>query len=188
MRSIAIVKSQSDSDVSWHTAAMPMPALLQRTSRRPQRATAPSITRCISEARATSAVSATATPPDATIEEATRDAPLASRSTTTTRPPSWANARAIASPIPDPPPVISTTLSTNRRLTVTALMVPIPHRACDQTRGAKRTQVYARTSFGVGRRREVSKGSLPRPVLRVRGARATVRIRRSPRLQAGNSH
>src|SRR5262249_36072809 len=88
----------------------PKPALLQRTSRRPNAFSAAEILPCTSAETATSAWTASAAAP---IPAAVSSS-LPLRSAQTTRAPSAAKSSAIALPIPEPAPVITATLSLNR--------------------------------------------------------------------------
>src|SRR5438309_4383805 len=99
-------------------AHLTMPALLIKTSTRPNRSTAASTSACAPGGVATSLVSAMAAPPAATISEATADAGSASvpspsieppRSLTTTLAPRSPSSSAYARPMPRPAPVTTAT-------------------------------------------------------------------------------
>jgi hypothetical protein len=104
-------RSQLATSISCSGCCCPStPALLKMTSIRPYRCTASAMP-CSTEAA--SPVSMVTAYPSGS-PAATRSAPSASMSATTTLAPSAANRRAAASPSPDAPPVTSATLSWNR--------------------------------------------------------------------------
>src|SRR5437870_9785915 len=83
----------------------PMPALLERMSTVPHSRTTRAKSASTWALSATSVGTAMAAPPSAKTSAATRSAPSRLRSATATCAPSAAKRRAIARPIPDPPPV-----------------------------------------------------------------------------------
>jgi hypothetical protein len=89
-----------------------IPALLTSTSIGPSRRSTSSRNSVKPGRSVTSSGSPTASPPS---DSATRTAAGSSRSPTATRAPSAASARAMASPIPRPPPVITATLPERER-------------------------------------------------------------------------
>src|SRR5262249_25428467 len=108
-----IIRSQSSSPISSRGLPWMMPALLNRTSRRPQRSYAVSSIRSMSARRVTSAC--TARPPSLA---ASRPAAAPSRSARSTRPPSAARRSAQAAPMPLAPPVIRIVRPASRPSTV----------------------------------------------------------------------
>src|SRR5579864_2631926 len=101
-----------------------MPALLNSTSRRPQRSSAAATARPHAAGSVTSVRTATARPPAPAMSAATRSPVCPSTSATTTVPPSRANASALARPIPEPAPVMRQILSARRTLARAALQQP----------------------------------------------------------------
>src|SRR5512140_694069 len=86
-----------------------MPALLKRTSSRPNAFSASATIRSASSARETSATTTSASPPAARISPTVACAALAFRSTATTRAPSFAKRIALSRPIPLAAPVMRAT-------------------------------------------------------------------------------
>src|SRR5581483_9273734 len=87
----------------------PIPALFERMSTVCHSDTTRAKRRSTCALSATSVGTASAVPPASAISAATRDAPSGSTSSTATRAPSAAKRRAIAAPIPEPPPVTTAT-------------------------------------------------------------------------------
>src|SRR4051794_25716493 len=125
-----------------------MPALLKRTSRRPCRSTPASIARLTASSSVTSAtaVEALSEPRSSTALRSLASA----MPTRCTRAPSAANSRAVASPIPLSPPVISTTLSLSRAMARDATGSAPQRRARGGVR-RRRQRVDAAARVDVGR-------------------------------------
>lgn len=120
------------------------PALLNATSRRPNVSTAASISARTAVGRVTSVGTNNAVPPIARIAATVASPASRSRLPTTTRAPCLPNASAVARPIPEPPPVMSTTRSSNmidflRRYAVMfAIRRPVQATVHDTTRADAR--------------------------------------------------
>src|SRR6266571_3434938 len=136
-----ISRRQLSSDSSSTEPRLPMPTLLSRKSRRPNRSTAVATIIAQSAARVTSASSAIAVPPDASIISTVRLARARSRSTTTTRAPARARRIAAARPLPipspaAPPPVTTATLESSPQASgtssATGLLVPLAMAQLDE--------------------------------------------------------
>ena len=89
-------------------------ALLWRTSRRPNSRTAIATIAATWSSSLTSASMASARPPSSVMARATRSASAPRMSSTRTDAPSAAKSCAVASPMPDPPPVTIATLPSTR--------------------------------------------------------------------------
>src|SRR3954447_6524230 len=125
-----------------------MPALLKRTSRRPCRSTPASIARLTASSSVTSATAleALSEPRSSTALRSLASA----MPTRCTRAPSATNSRAVASPIPLSPPVISTTLSWSRAMARDATGSAPQRRARGRVR-RRRQRVDAAARVDVGR-------------------------------------
>ena len=101
---ICMTRRYSSGFSSTTLPRLPMPTLLSRKSRRPQRSTAASTSRLQSASLVASQASATAVPPSALIISTVRCASFLSRSETTTLVPARASRIAAARPLPMPSP------------------------------------------------------------------------------------
>src|SRR5262245_60924061 len=113
---------------------LPMPTLLSRKSRRPQRSTAASTRRLQSASLVASPAWLTAVPPSALIIATVRSASLRSRSATTTFVPARASRIAAARPLPmpspaAPPPDTIATLPAKPAASSGPFIVPLPSAA-----------------------------------------------------------
>ncbi|GAA4211887.1 hypothetical protein GCM10023074_60930 [Microbispora amethystogenes] len=106
-------RAQSSSGRSATAPPTKIPALLTATSRRPNRVTICRTSRATSGESVTSAVTAAARPPSASMSLTVCSSASRPREAATTTAPSRANPRATARPAPEPAPVTSTTLSAN---------------------------------------------------------------------------
>src|SRR3954469_19196783 len=105
-----ITRCQSSTVVCSISAAWPMPALLWSTSTRPSSSNTREANASTASGSVTSTTCACALPP---ISRATASADSPFTSATCTFAPSFANSSALARPIPEPAPVITTTLPAN---------------------------------------------------------------------------
>ena len=101
------VQRQSSSGVSMSGATVITPALLHSRWTAPNASKARSASASTEAGSATSVRAAIASPPAARTAAATRSASASSMSDTATRMPASLQARARASPMPEPPPVIT---------------------------------------------------------------------------------
>src|SRR5262245_6376204 len=108
-------RSNSAGVVCSTVARIPTPALLTRTSRRPQASTAPSIRARTEAASSTSAGMTRAAPPALVTSAATVASRSARRAPRTTRIPARPHATAVAAPIPLEAPVMTTTRPVSSR-------------------------------------------------------------------------
>ena len=107
----------------------PPPAQFTTVSRPPNSSTVRSISPASELSSVTSAGNAMARPPDAVMSAATSSNCFSVRETSATAAPTSTNARAIPSPIPRPPPVMSATLSVNENgLDVAMVSSTLPRR------------------------------------------------------------
>ena len=102
---------QSASDTVATSPGRRMPALLTSTSQRPKALRVSPAAAIIPFASVTSQTSGTACAPACLASSAVRAQPSAARSSATIFAPTWANASAMARPIPLPAPVTTHTFS-----------------------------------------------------------------------------
>src|SRR5574341_181857 len=110
LRLVSRMSSHSASVVVVTSERRKMPALFTRTSTRPNRSTVARTRASASGTRRTSPATARASPPARAIAPVTARMGSGRRPATATRAPSRANAIAMASPMPEPPPVTRATL------------------------------------------------------------------------------
>src|SRR3954451_22107887 len=125
-----------------------MPALLKSTSRRPCRSTPASIARLTASSSVTSATALAAL--SAPSSSTALPSLASSMPTRCTRAPAATNSRAVASPIPLSPPVISTTLSSSRAMARDAT-ASAPQRCARRGVRGRRHRVDAAVRVDVGR-------------------------------------
>src|SRR4030095_6876100 len=115
LRNTSMTLSQISSDVSCRGPACDrFPALLTSMSTRPKVARVACTARCTSASSVTLLGTASACPPAAAIWSATSSSSSLRRPVIVTLAPSCANVRAMAAPMPVPPPVTMVTLSASR--------------------------------------------------------------------------